>query len=164
VRVPSAAATRAGRREVRVLATPTVGPADAAAVAEPDEGRRTIETAFQELEAALRSEVDPLADPHAALMGFCVAVSTVRLSHEVRTFPGGLGVALEGRRGMPRSSWPAERMRAWLEGLALRVTGPRSAKSKRGPKAARAMPRRDERHHEAPARLLAGHAPRPTAP
>ena len=185
VRVELAAATRAGHREVRVLTTLTVEQADAAAVAELYLGRRTIETAFQELEAALRSEVDTLAYPHAALMGFCVAaavygmlevvrryavpaggpaVSTVRLSHEVRTFLGGLGVALEGRRGMPRSSWPAERVRAWLEGLALRVTGLRYAKSRRGPKKARVLPRRDKRHHEATARLLNGQAPRPTAP
>ena len=36
--------------------------------------RRTIETAFQELEATLRGELNTLGYPKAALFGFCVAL------------------------------------------------------------------------------------------
>jgi hypothetical protein len=50
------------------------GAVTALRVAELYRGRWTIETAFQELERDLRSEVRTLGYPKAALFGFCVAV------------------------------------------------------------------------------------------
>lgn len=48
--------------------------ADAILIAEIYRKRWSIETAFQELEAHLHSEINSLGYPRAALFGFCTAL------------------------------------------------------------------------------------------
>lgn len=184
VRVRLDKPTRHGQTDVRVLTTLSAEQACAAAVAELYLGRWTIERAFQELEAALRSEVDTLAHPKAALMGFCVAaavygmlevarrhapagevpLSAVLLGHELRTYLSGLSVAVEDIKGMPRADWSAERMLRWLEQVAARIDPKKYARSTRGPKKPRRRPRERKDHHEATQRLIEKPRKRRTPP
>lgn len=67
---------RAGETEIHLLTNLPRRAANAYKVAELYLERWTIESAFQELEQALRSEIDTLGYPGAALLGFSVAVVT----------------------------------------------------------------------------------------
>jgi DDE family transposase len=67
-------ATRDGDQELVILTNLPACAADAAKIAQLYQKRWTIETMFQELEAHLRSEIDTLGYPQAALFGFCVAL------------------------------------------------------------------------------------------
>ena len=66
--------TRDGDREVHILTNLPVEAADAIAVAELYRKRWTLETAFQELEATLQSEIRTLGYPKAALFAFWIAL------------------------------------------------------------------------------------------
>jgi IS4 transposase len=66
--------TRDGETELHLLTNLPVKDARAKVVAELYRRRWTIETAFQELEATLHSEVNTLGYPKAALFAFCVAL------------------------------------------------------------------------------------------
>lgn len=70
--------TRNGESEIHVL-TNLPGKITAKQVAELYRKRWTLETAFQELEAALSSELQTLAYPQAALFGFCTALVAYNL-------------------------------------------------------------------------------------
>jgi len=67
-------ATRDGEKELVILTDLPQSVADAMQVSELYRKRWTIETMFQELEAHLRSEINTLGYPQAALFGFCVAL------------------------------------------------------------------------------------------
>jgi IS4 transposase len=69
---------RNGESEIHVL-TNLPGKITAKKVAELYRQRWTVETAFQELEAALSSELATLAYPEAALFGFCTALVAYNL-------------------------------------------------------------------------------------
>ena len=66
--------TRDGDRSIHILTNLPKEDADAIAVAKLYRGRWTLETAFQELEASLHSEINTLGYPKAALFAFCVAL------------------------------------------------------------------------------------------
>lgn len=68
--------TRDGETEIHVLTNLPGRDANPYRVAELYLGRWTIENAFQELEQALRSEINTLGYPGAALLGFSIAVIT----------------------------------------------------------------------------------------
>jgi hypothetical protein len=63
-----------GETELHLLTNVPVKDARAKVIAELYRGRWTIETAFQELEATLNSEITTLGYPKAALFAFCVAL------------------------------------------------------------------------------------------
>jgi hypothetical protein len=66
--------TRDGDRSIHILTNLPVAEADAISVARLYRGRWTLETAFQELEAALNGEINTLGYPKAALFAFSVAL------------------------------------------------------------------------------------------
>jgi IS4 transposase len=67
-------ATRDGDTELHLLTNVPAEDARAKVIADLYRRRWTIETAFQELEATLHSEINALGDPKAALFAFCVAL------------------------------------------------------------------------------------------
>lgn len=76
--------TRDGDRELHVL-TDLPEEIDGRLVAEVYRERWTIETAFQHLAVALKSEVRTLGYPDAALFGFCTAVTLYNVLSTLRT-------------------------------------------------------------------------------
>jgi IS4 transposase len=68
--------TRSGETEINLLTNLPRKAAKAYKVAELYLKRWTIENAFQEIEQALRSEINTLGYPGAALLGFAIAVLT----------------------------------------------------------------------------------------
>jgi len=122
--------------------------------------RWTIETAFQELEASLNSEVNTLGYPKAALFAFCVALvaynvlSTVKGALRFGARRGEGGDEVSGyyvadeiqmtHRGMmiaiPEDEWvvfhdlPAVELAEVLVSLARSVSLPKLRKHSRGPK------------------------------
>ena len=68
--------TRAGEVAINLLTNLPEKDANAYKISELYLGRWTIENAFQELEQALRSEINTLGYPNAALLGFTIAVIT----------------------------------------------------------------------------------------
>jgi len=66
--------TRDGDRIIHILTNLPAEDADATLVARLYRGRWTLETAFQELEAALNGEINTLGYPKAALFAFSVAL------------------------------------------------------------------------------------------
>jgi hypothetical protein len=68
--------TRDGDRVIHILTDLPQEVADAQAVADLYRRRWTVETAFQELEAALHGEIETLGYPKAALFAFCVALAS----------------------------------------------------------------------------------------
>lgn len=66
--------TRDGDSDIYIITDLSKGAANSKVVAQLYRGRWTIETAFQELEAYLNSEINTLGYPPAALFGFCIAL------------------------------------------------------------------------------------------
>jgi IS4 transposase len=66
--------TRDGETELHILTNVPAKDARAKVIAELYRRRWTVETAFQELEATLNSEITTLGYPKAALFAFCVAL------------------------------------------------------------------------------------------
>ncbi|MDB5312960.1 MAG: hypothetical protein JWO38_7162 [Gemmataceae bacterium] len=82
-------------------------------------------------------------------------VSPVLLGQEVRSYAVGLGAALDGNPEMPTAGWGVERLRAWVDGLAVRLAGGRYAKSRRGHrKQPRLKSKATKGSHTATARIL----------
>jgi hypothetical protein len=171
--------TQEGHHTIGVLTDVTEEVLSAPAVAQRYHERRTIEGAFQELAEGLRGEVDTLAYPRAALLAFGLAVavynllqvirqacerhmadptsevSPVLLAQEVDSYAAGLEIALEGNPQVPTPTWDVSRLRAWVDGLAARIVGPRYAKSPRGHrKQPRQKPKSPKASHVATARVL----------
>jgi IS4 transposase len=152
--------TRDGETELHLLTNVPAKAARARVIAELYRRRWTIETAFQELEATLRGEVNTLGYPKAALFAFCVALvaynvlSTVKAA--LRSVHGEEVVAAEvsgyyvadeiqmTHRGMmiaiPEDEWvvfhdlPAVELADLLVGLARAVPLAKLRKHPRGPK------------------------------
>lgn len=74
IRIVLKRATRDGDKVLTLLTNLSKTVAHAKQIAEMYRKRWTIETAFQELEAHLHSEINSLGYPKAALFGFCVAL------------------------------------------------------------------------------------------
>jgi len=69
-------ATRKGDEEIHILTNIPASRASSQTIAMAYRERWTIENAFQELAQSLRSEIDTLGYPGAALLGFAIAVLT----------------------------------------------------------------------------------------
>jgi len=152
--------TRDGETELHILTNLPAKDARAKTIADLYRKRWTIETAFQELEATLNSEINTLGYPKAALFAFCVALvsynvlSTIKAA--LRSVHGeavveeqvsGFYVADEiqmTHRGMmiaiPEDEWvvfhdlpPVELARVLVR-LARSVSLPKLRKHPRGPK------------------------------
>jgi hypothetical protein len=76
IRIVLKKATRDGDKVLVLLTNLSKTAAPAKLIAQLYRKRWTIETAFQELEAHLHSEINSLGYPKAALFGFCVALVT----------------------------------------------------------------------------------------
>jgi IS4 transposase len=76
--------TRDGDSEIHVLTNLPRKDASARLIADLYRKRWTIETAFQELEATLQSEINTLGYPKAALFAFCVAVVAYNIMSTVK--------------------------------------------------------------------------------
>ncbi len=74
IRIELKISTRDGDKELCLLTNLSKSSANAKQLALMYRKRWTIETAFQELEAHLHSEINTLGYPKAALFGFCVAL------------------------------------------------------------------------------------------
>jgi IS4 transposase len=152
--------TRDGETELHILTNVPVKVAHARIIADLYRRRWTIETAFQELESSLHSEVNTLGYPKAALFAFCVALvaynvlSTVKAAlrsvhgeEKVATEVSGYSMADEiqmTHRGMmiaiPEDEWvvfhglPPLELATILVSLAQSVSLPTLRKHPRGPK------------------------------
>jgi hypothetical protein len=152
--------TRDGETELHLLTDVPCKDARARVIADLYRRRWTIETAFQELEATLNSEVNTLGYPKAALFAFCVALvaynvqSTIKAAlravhgeEKVAEEVSGYYVADEiqmTRRGMmiaiPEDEWvvfhdlPPVELAGVLVSLARSVSLPKLRKHPRGPK------------------------------
>jgi IS4 transposase len=152
--------TRDGDTAIHLLTNVPAKDARAKVIADLYRRRWTIETAFQELEAALHSEVNTLGYPKAALFAFCVALVSYdvlsTLKAALRSVHGEAKVAEEvsgyyvadeiqmTHRGMmiaiPEDEWavfhdlPPVELAAVLVRLAQAVPLPKFRKHPRGPK------------------------------
>jgi hypothetical protein len=174
---------RAGETEIHLLTNLPRRAANAHRIAELYLERWTIESAFQELEQALRSEIDTLGYPGAALLGFSIAALTynvlsvakwaIELEHgaegprsELSGYYLAAAVA-EDYSGMmiaiPENEWTQRfaeltprQLGARLREYARYVRPQHFRKNKRGPKLPR-PPRTTGKinHHVSTARLIA---------
>lgn len=153
--------TEQGEIEVHLLTNVPAEAADAITLAELYRQRWTIENAFQELGQALRSEVNTLCYPKAALLAFCVAVSSYNvlsvlkaavrsakrdpsllqelsgyyLGEEIAATYHGMMIAIPPRQWIKTfATLTAEQMATLLKHLAHNVDVTRYKKNKRGPK------------------------------
>jgi IS4 transposase len=152
--------TRDGDTELHLLTNVPVKDARAKVIADLYRRRWTIETAFQELEATLHSELNTLGYPKAALFAFCVALVSYNLlstlKAALRAVHGEQKVAEEvsgyyvadeiqmTHRGMmiaiPEDEWavfhdlPPVELAEVLVRLARAVALPKFRKHPRGPK------------------------------
>jgi IS4 transposase len=172
--------TRDGDSEIHILSN-LPGRVSAKVIARLYQKRWTIETAFQELTVVLKCEVNTLAYPQAALLGFCVALmafnvlsvvkaalraahgvdkiedvlSTYYLADEIAGTYRGMMIAL------PEESWhvfatmSAAQFAKTLKELAGKVELEKLRKHPRGPKKPKPRRQRSRRvTHVATARIL----------
>lgn len=175
--------TRSGETEINLLTNLPRKAANAYKVAELYLKRWTIENAFQEIEQALRSEIDTLGYPGAALLGFAIAVLTYNalsvakwaieveqgdlitreqlsgyyLASAVSADYGGMMIALPENEWTRRfGSLTPQQFAAHLRSCARHVRPDTFRKNVRGPK--RPRPKRSSgaiNHHVSTARLIA---------
>jgi hypothetical protein len=153
--------TRDGETVIHLVTNVPAGVADAIVLAELYLRRWDIESAFQEIEQALRSEVDTLCYPKAALLAFCLALTTYNvlstikaamrsahrdptllldlsgyyLAEEISATYWGMIIAIEPAHWTRQfaEATPAE-MAACLRALAANANPNRFRKRRRGPK------------------------------
>lgn len=175
--------TRSGEAEIHLLTNLPQRAANAYRVAELYLKRWTIENAFQEIEQALRSEINTLGYPGAALLGFAIAVLTYNalsvtkwaiegehhesiqreqlsgyyLAGAVSADYGGMMIALPEEEWTERfASLTPKRFAAHLRTCAQHVRPDTFRKNVRGPK--RPRPKRSSGavdHHVSTAQLIA---------
>lgn len=149
------AATRDGDRELVLLTTVDADIADAVMLADLYHTRWRIETAFQRLAELLRTEIDTLGYPRAALFGFAVGLvaymlvsvvqgalaaahgaavvdelSWYQVTTEVQTTHGGMVVAVPDEVWAPYRTMDASTFAACLLALAAVVPMPRYRKAR----------------------------------
>ena len=173
--------TRDGDKVLALLSNLPKTAADAQQIAELYRRRWTIETAFQELEAHLHSEINSLGYPRAALFGFCVALvaynvlalvkAALRSVHgEPKIADEVSGYYLAGHlqrtyHGMiisiPEQEWTifqamsSQTFAGTLRHLADKVNLAKFKKHKRGPKKPKAKPTHNpEKPHVSTAKLI----------
>ncbi len=173
--------TRDGDREIHILTDLPGGAADAVAVAEIYRKRWTLETAFQEMEAALNGEIAALGYPRAALFALSVALvaynvmsavkAALRSVHGTEAIDDGIsgsdlaeevaGTTRGMRIAIPADEWvvchalsPSE-MGHLLQELARRVRLSEYRKQSRGPKKPKPLKSSGyEKKHLSTAKLL----------
>ena len=173
--------TREGETEIQLICN-LPGEVDAVALAELYLQRWTVEHAFQQLEQSLRSEIDTLCYPQAALLGFCIGLythnvismlkqvlhvvhgdqaardrlSSYYLAEEVRATYGGLVAVIPPQRwAQAIGGLTAKQMAELLRELAGHIRVEQFLKRGRGPK--KPQPKRSsgkKHHHVSTARLL----------
>jgi IS4 transposase len=151
--------TSDGDTHIHILTNLPVRRASALRVADVYRRRWTIENAFQEIEQALRSEINTLCYPKAALLCFCVGLvlyntlsalkaalrsvhgeaaqnlSGYYLSEEISAVYSGMMIAIRPVHWTKAfAQVTARQMANQLKDLAYNVNPARFAKSKRGPK------------------------------
>jgi Transposase DDE domain len=183
IRIVLKKATRDGDKVLNLLTNLPKAAADARKVAELYRKRWTLETAFQELEAHLHSEINSLGYPKAALFGFCVALVAYnvlalvkaalrsvhgeeKIAHEVSGYylAGHLGRTYDGMMiAVPEEEWTVFHSMSTatftktLHLLANQVNLAKFKKHKRGPKKPKAKPTHDpSQPHVSTAKLLKG--------
>jgi hypothetical protein len=183
IRIVLKKATRDGDKVLHLLTNLPKAAADARKVAELYRKRWSLETAFQELEAHLHSEINSLGYPKAALFGFCVALVAYnvlalvkaalrsvhgeeRIAHEVSGYylAGHLGRTYDGMMiAVPEEEWTVFHSMSTatftktLHLLANQVNLAKFKKHKRGPKKPKAKPTHDpSQPHISTAKLLKG--------
>jgi hypothetical protein len=183
IRIVLKKATRDGDKVLTLLTNLSKTAAHAKQIAEMYRKRWTIETAFQELEAHLHSEINSLGYPKAALFGFCVALVAYnvlalvkaalrsvhgeeKIAHEVSGYylAGHLGRTYDGMMiAVPEQQWHIFQTMSTatfthtLQQLANKVNLAKFKKHKRGPKKPRAKPNHDSKQpHVSTARLIKG--------
>jgi hypothetical protein len=174
-------ATRDGDKVLNLLTNLSKTAAHAKQIAEMYRKRWSIETAFQELEAHLHSEINSLGYPKAALFGFCVALVAYnvlavvkaalrsvhgeeKIANEVSGYylAGHLGRTYDGMMiAVPEEEWVIfHRMNTGsfihtLQLLANKVNLAKFKKHKRGPKKPRVKKCQDsKRPHVSTAKLI----------
>lgn len=88
IRVCLTQLTRDGDRDIAIISNLPSTVATAIALSECYRERWTIETAFQEVEGQLHSEINTLGYPPAALFGFCVALVAYMLFQVIKAALG----------------------------------------------------------------------------
>jgi hypothetical protein len=183
IRVVLKKPTRDGDKVLTLLTNLSKTAAHAKRIAQMYRNRWTIETAFQELEAHLHSEINSLGYPKAALFGFCVALVAYNVlavvkaalrsvygedtvTHEVSGYylAGHLQRTYDGMMiAVPEDQWStfqqmsAETFTRTLQQLANKVNLAKFKKHKRGPKKPRSKPtRHPDQPHVSTAKLLKG--------
>ena len=183
IRIVLKKATRDGNKILTLLTNLSKTAAPAKQIAEMYRKRWTIETAFQELEAHLHSEINALGYPKAALFGFCVALVAYnglavvkaalrrvhgeqKIANEVSGYylAGHLARTYDGMMiAVPEEEWSifqAMSLEAFirtLQQLANKVNLAKFKKHKRGPKKSQPKRNRDSsRPHVCTAKLLKG--------
>ena len=174
-------ATRDGDKELILVTNLSKTAAHAKRIAELYRKRWSIETAFQELEAHLHSEINTLGYPKAALFGFCVALvaynvlalvkaalrsvhGEAKIANELSGYylAGHLGRTYDGMMiAIPEAQWQifsrmsAESFAQTLQQLANKVNLAKFKKHKRGPKKSRSKRTCDPKQpHVSTARLI----------
>jgi hypothetical protein len=156
-------ATRDGDRTLHILTNLPEEVADAIKVADLYRKRWRLETAFQEMEATLRGEIDTLGYPRAALFALCVAfvaynvmsvmkaalrsvhgteaidkgVSGWYLAEEISATARGMQIAIPADEWTVFHELPVSAMGQLLQELARRVRLSEYSKQPRGPKKAK---------------------------
>jgi hypothetical protein len=153
--------TRDGDKRIHLVSTVPPEAADAIKLAELYQTRWDIEKAFQEIEQALRSEVNTLCFPKAALLAFCIALTTYNvlstikaamrsahkdpsllhtlsgyyLAEEISATYWGMMVAIEPERWAKQfAEMTAKELAECLLALAIKAKPSRFKKRIRGPK------------------------------
>jgi len=169
IRIVLKKATRDGDKELILLTNLSKTAAHAKQIAQMYRKRWSIETAFQELEAHLYSEINSLGYPKAALFGFCVALVAYNVlavvkgalrsvhgehtianevsgyylaGHLQRTYDGMI-IAIAEEHWAIFQRMSEQTFAATLQQLASKVNLAKFRKHKRGPK----KPRTKRSHH-----------------
>ena len=183
IRIVLKKATRDGDKELSILTNLSKGAAPAKLIAQLYRKRWSIETAFQELEAHLHSEINTLGYPKAALFGFCVALVAYnvlavtkaalrsvhgekKIANEISGYylAGHLARTYDGMMiAIPEEEWDifqgmsTETFIQTLQQLANKVNLAKFKKHKRGPKKPKAKRSYDSSQpHVSTAKLLKG--------
>ena len=181
IRVVLKKATRDGDKELTLLTNLSKTAAHAKQIAQMYRKRWSIETAFQELEAHLHSEINSLGYPKAALFGFCVALVAYNVlavvkgalrsvhgehtianevsgyylaGHLQRTYDG-MMIAIAEEHWTIFQTMSEQTFVATLQQLADKVNLAKFQKHKRGPKKPRTRrTRHSDQPHVSTAKLL----------
>ena len=181
IRIVLKKATRDGDKELMLLTNLSKTAAHAKQIAEMYRKRWSIETAFQELEAHLHSEINSLGYPKAALFGFSVALVAYNVlavvkgalrsihgehtianevsgyylaGHLQRTYEG-MMIAIAEDQWTIFQTMSDQTFAATLQQLASKVSLAKFRKHKRGPKKPRTRrTRRSDQPHVSTAKLL----------